>query len=302
MDAAILIGNGLNRCYEGAIPWDALLQGIADDYSVVFNSANPFPLEFESLVNQILSLENEPSVKIYRDLKQRISRSVNEQRPERDSIHELFVSQLAAKHVLTTNYDYMLERSYSSIWTSYQLETEAKETKYSLYRQTNIGPQSFYHIHGEARYPSTLCLGYEHYAGYLAKMREYLRATPNMPDRIKDVIPRKEKSWLELFFTHDIYIVGLTLDPCEIDLWWLLTYRAYLYYSNDSGLKNIMKNKIVLYYTNPTNCRADLFEHLHVECEKVSAHNDDYLTVYRSIYQKIEASIADRSDTERIAI
>jgi hypothetical protein len=302
MKAAILIGNGLNRCYLGAIPWDSLLQNIANDYGVSFNRENPFPLEFESIVNQILSGQKSPSDSIYGELKQRIAHAVNEQQPEGESLHELFTNQLPINHILTTNYDYMLERSYSNIWTSYQLEKEAKETKYSLYRHTKIGPKSFYHIHGEARYPSTLCLGFEHYAGYLTKMREYLRAAPNMSDRVRHVEQPNERSWLELFFSHDIYIVGLTLDSCEIDLWWLLTYRAYLYYSNDGGLKDIMKNRVVLYYTNSTNRYMDLFTHLHVDCEQVPVHNEDYLSTYHEICERIQESIMGRTEMEREAV
>ena len=94
MDAAILIGNGLNRCYTGAVPWDSLLQDIAYDYGVVFHNANPFPLEFESIVNQILSKDKNPSDSIYKELKQKIARSVNEQRPGIGSMQELFTDRL----------------------------------------------------------------------------------------------------------------------------------------------------------------------------------------------------------------
>ena len=55
MKAALLIGNGLNRCYANAIPWNKLLENIAQKYGVTFNENNPFPLEFESIANQIFS-------------------------------------------------------------------------------------------------------------------------------------------------------------------------------------------------------------------------------------------------------
>lgn len=296
MEAAILIGNGLNRCYKGAIPWGMLLQDIADEYGVSFNHNNPFPLEFESITNQILSKEKAPSDAVYKKLKQKISRIVNEQKPEANSLHVLFTNELPVNHILTTNYDYMLEYSYSAVWTSYQLQKDAAETKYSIYRQANIGQKRFYHIHGESRYPTTLCLGYEHYAGYLSKMREYLKAAPNIPQKINKVqLPEKE-SWLNLFFTHDIYIVGLTLDSCEIDLWWLLTYRAYLYYSNDSGLRSLMKNKITIFYTdcNRNKARENLFRNLHVECRPVAFVDQNYCIAYQTIHTKIKNSINKR--------
>lgn len=37
MKSALLVGNGLNRCYENAIPWDKLLRNIANEYQVSFN-------------------------------------------------------------------------------------------------------------------------------------------------------------------------------------------------------------------------------------------------------------------------
>ena len=108
----------------------------------------------------------------------------------------------------------------------------------------------------------------------------------------------KAPSWLNLFFTHDIYIVGLTLDPCEIDIWWLLTYRAYLYYSNDSGLRKIMKNKIVLFYTDQerNKDKETLFKNLHVECRPVPIEDDEYLPVYENICQMIAQSILERKN------
>ena len=77
------------------------------------------------------------------------------------------------------------------------------------------------------------------------------------------------KRWSDLFFTHDIHIVGLTLDVCEIDLWWLLTYRAQLFHSN-SGIKN----EITLYSTkdrssNEYAMQKVLFERLHVKVVSV---------------------------------
>lgn len=77
-----------------------------------------------------------------------------------------------------------------------------------------------------------------------------------------------------MFFTHDIYIVGLKLDTNEIDLWWLLTYRAYLYYSNDSGLLKIMKNRVKIFLTHDDRNQQELFNHLHVETEFIDPHGN----------------------------
>ena len=100
---------------------------------------------------------------------------------------------------------------------------------------------------------------------------------------------------MNLFFTHDIYIVGLQLDTNEIDLWWLLTYRAYLYYSNDSQLKQIMKNRIKIFLTHNDPNQRELFHNLHVETECIEVHCEaDYEPAYRNFAQKIRQEIAMR--------
>lgn len=295
MKLALLIGNGLNRCYENAIPWDKLLRNIANEYQVSFNAGNPFPLEFESIANQILAQDSRKSKDVYSELKGKIAKMVCEQKPVIGSLHELFVRDIPLDYILTTNYDYMLERAF---YGESQPEPKAKdtsETKYSIYRFSKYAEKSFYHIHGEANYKDSLCLGYEHYAAYLSKMREYLKAKPEITQRISDDNLPERRSWIDLFFTHDIYIVGLRLDTNEIDLWWLLTYRAYLYYSNDSGLKDIMKNRVKIFLTHDDKNQQELFNHLHVETEFVDPYGN-YKSAYREIADCIKREISEREN------
>ena len=53
-------------------------------------------------------------------------------------------------------------------------------------------------------------------------------------------------SWLDLFFTKDVHIVGLSLDYVETDLWWLITYRARRKLENEK--KTPIFNRITYYY------------------------------------------------------
>lgn len=91
---------------------DKLLQNIANKYTVSFNVNNPFPLEFESIANQILAQDNRKSKDVYSELKGEIARMVCGQIPVNDSLHELFVRDIPLDCILTTNYDYMLERAF----------------------------------------------------------------------------------------------------------------------------------------------------------------------------------------------
>jgi hypothetical protein len=176
-------------------------------------------------------------------------------------------------------------------------------TKYSLRRKAAFHNKQFHHIHGEARKPSTLCLGYEHYAGYLANMRDYVKNTAKMQTALQQGSLSRNDSWLDLFFTHDIHIVGLTLDVCEIDLWWLLTYRAQLFHTNPNIHKNL-KNEITLYSTKDPNSKEfsaqkALFERLHVNVVSVPPQKDvsgkpDYISAYNRICEMIDASLLQR--------
>ena len=56
-----------------------------------------------------------------------------------------------------------------------------------------------------------------------------------------------KNTWGEKFYTSNIGIIGLGLTECEVDLWWLITHRAFLYYSNYEKLRDRLKNKIVYF-------------------------------------------------------
>lgn len=294
MRSALLIGNGLNRCYKNAIPWDKLLERIANEYHVRFNEKNPFPLEFESIANQILNEDNRIAKDIYNEIKLKIAKMVCSQTPEPDSLQRLFTSNDHVDCILTTNYDYMLEKAFTGELKPEPSSQDKSETKYSLYRFEEHMGKMFYHIHGEANMPNSLCLGYEHYAAYLSKMREYLKAPPEVSEKISGINWSKKHSWVDLFFTHDVYIVGLTLETNEIDLWWLMTYRAFLYYSNDSELKEKMKNQVKIFLTHDDPNQQELFHNLHVETELIKVHDKQYENAYREIARRINRDILSR--------
>ena len=117
---------------------------------------------------------------------------------------------------------------------------------------------------------------------------------PNLPE---------QESWINLMFTHDIHIVGLTLDVCEIDLWWLLTYRAQLFHS-DPSIRKHLKNEITLYSNEKPESDAfatqkALFERLHVNVISVppkpkSSGEMDYIPAYEEICDLIHASLVAR--------
>ncbi|WP_269845124.1 SIR2 family protein [Geothermobacter hydrogeniphilus] len=155
--------------------------------------------------------------------------------------------------MLTTNYEFTLEKPALNKSVNLKNSGAVSEQKYSLFRQFEISGKRFWHIHGDANHPQSIALGYEQYSGYLQNMRNYM--VSGTKDNYKSIklealIKRLKRgdysitSWIDLFFSHDIHILGLGLDFVEIHLWWLLTYRARVL----NGHKLSRRNKIYYYY------------------------------------------------------
>jgi len=138
-----------------------------------------------------------------------------------------------ARHILTTNYDYNLEKATRQQFVQKNLQSE---TKYSIFRRYGVAKKFVWHIHGEVDAPWTLTLGCDQYVGYLQKLRGY--ATAERTGQRGSPFKRGEMdfdargnfiySWLDVFLRDDVHIIGLGLDFTEIDLWWVLTYKGRL--------------------------------------------------------------------------
>lgn len=137
-------------------------------------------------------------------------------------------------HILTTNYDYNLEKSLRGEASSASLQAESR---YSVFRRREIASKFIWHIHGEVESPDSILLGYDHYSGQLQKLRGYATAdrdskqSPKSPFKLNSLDFESADapySWVDVFLRDEVHIIGLTLDYTEIDLWWLLAYKKRL--------------------------------------------------------------------------
>ena len=220
-NSILLLGNGVNRIHN-RYSWENLLRELIDyvDASeTILVKDKPFPLLYEEIVlrSRTNAERKEENIKKYiADLSAKMNPN---------SIHSR-IMQLGFQDILTTNYDYTLENS--GDYQAYNCSSK-NETKYSIYRRQCAGDSTIWHIHGEEKAAGSILLGYEHYAAYIQQMRNYVNGTDEKDDPGSNQIAismNKLLSWIDLFFTKDVYILGLGLDYTEIDLWWLLTYRA----------------------------------------------------------------------------
>lgn len=226
---SLLIGNGLNQLKgQGGHSWQSVLEELSKlaGKPELANDANvkPFAILYEAIVAaQVLNGDKSAE----RVVKDNVAHWVTE--IPRNDYHER-VEGLGCRHILTTNYDYNLGPDAKSA-------NLKPETKYSVFRRRVQGSSSFWMMHGEAQKPDTIMLGYEHYAGAVQKLRNYLYSGKNGPLPYSSPFMKGEEdfdshgdtySWVDIFLRDDIHILGLGLDYTEIELWWLIAFKARL--------------------------------------------------------------------------
>lgn len=282
----ILLGNGINRI-NNSFSWsdliDNLISFIGADGQINKNN-KPFPLLYEEIV--IEAMKNRGIEE--KEVKKLIASETV--KLQQNKIHET-IAKMNVDNILTTNYDFTIE---NSIKKSADTSDKGviKQTTYSLFRHTENDFKKVWHIHGDAKISSSIMLGYEQYSGYLQKLREYVLGgklyKSYSASSIKEKFNNdsfKYDSWVEFFFTHDIHIIGLTLDFVEMHLWWLLTYRA-----RRKQQRFPINNKIFFYYNseshNEIKHRLELLRSCDVVPFSIKANND-YERIYINALKKI---------------
>lgn len=289
MDDCLIIGNGINRCC-GGMSWKDLLSRIASSYFVSKDTVDSSTLAFEQLRGTVLSR----NINVQRsDFALSILEQLNElNQPEFNSIFNHF-KLLSIKNILTTNFDYAIERAFVNDF-DYKNYTRnvvmPQETRCSRIRHTKIDNETnIFHIHGELGKHSTICLGYAHYASNLnaimSNLLNYDKSTDT--DSLKNEVFNDELlSWAQFFFTKNIYIVGLGLYDCDMDLWWPIVYRHQLITSSDPRIKN----KITYYYLYEERKQSfkDCLESMGIEVKELQVADQKWDDAYISVAEDIE--------------
>ncbi|CAI1535938.1 SIR2 family protein [Serratia marcescens] len=233
---SLLVGNGINNVAPG-YSWDDLIFSLKarTDADISIRAEKPFPLTYEEIYLSAISKVsgNKAARKIEKEFKKCVA--TFSERVESKMIHGE-ICNIGASHILTTNYDFSLQKSIMPSFDGYKHDGIIKETKFNLFRRYKIHDGvTFWPIHGVQSEPDTIILGYEHYIGYVQKLRDYIvNGTDNsyrfkfdpLVSRLLDNKKISNDSWVELFFTQNIHIFGLGLGYVELDIWWLLNYRA----------------------------------------------------------------------------
>ncbi len=233
MGKTLFIRNGVNRLTDNT-SWEQVLDSLAKfapepEHDLIMRNIRdkPFTLVFEEIFLRSAKARHTTEFELKKEAARLINNIPN-------SEYHAGIIKTGAKHILTTNYDYNLERGSG---VERKDACTHPEQKYSLFRRYQVGSQWVWHIHGEASVPDSLALGHNHYAGSLHHIRDYLvtRST-----RVHQVQRRESPylggdpnfdsgvhaySWLDVFLRDDIHIYGFSLDYTEIELWWLLSFK-----------------------------------------------------------------------------
>lgn len=285
MKDVLLFGNGINRCF-GSPSWDDLLKRIADDNFSFYSRNHSQTLEYDKLVllNEHVNLAAIENLDNLTDGYQDIYKKYLE---------------LPIDNILTANFDYAIERSLDSNF-KYENHTGNKvlpqETCCSTLRHIILNNKRIFHIHGELSKRKSICLGTLDYArnlnGIIAKITERIEETGEL--HLKDTVFSNEfKTWAQLFFTDNIYFIGIGLCDCDLDLWWLLVYRAKLLSEAD----NRIKNRIIYYYTHEGNYNhnfVELLRTLQIEVLNKEVRNGEWNKAYSDIADDIKNKLINQ--------
>jgi len=269
---AILVGNGVNLLDSSqSFSWGALLQELKSSYGIdvdLDNVFKPFPLAFDEMQHQKPG-SNDFNDKI-KTLKQRISRGMIRQLEGKRGFNDYHekIASLPYNDILTTNYDYSLQKSISEdfLTAKDKLAINKQERKYSLKRGYSVSDKTIWHIHGElydslsyselSKYynEESIMIGYEHYTSYLERIQENIKGksgsqkVDNQSLMIRLRNGEQSPYWTDIFFTHNLDIVGQGFDFSENHLWWLINYRANAMRNTKPKYEVKINNKIRFFY------------------------------------------------------
>jgi hypothetical protein len=230
----LFIGNGPNRAVTDEHGWSTVLTRLAIETGQATvaqgSQSRPFTLMYEELaMGKAKCGEDE------KDLKRLVAEWMTIL--SHNVVHERLMD-LDVQDVLTTNYDYCLERATEAPVCS---ADKHSESRYSLFRCRETQRKRVWHLHGEIEKPATIMLGHDQYVGYLHKARNYLttleaRSRSSKYDYRSPVLHGQYDfennsdgySWLDVFLRDDVHIAGFSCDYSEIAMWWLIGYKERL--------------------------------------------------------------------------
>ncbi|EPU6914858.1 TPA: SIR2 family protein [Pseudomonas aeruginosa] len=227
---SLLLGNGVNRAALQK-DWNQLLRELAHEFDADDLAVQLDAKPLSMLIEELCARQSGPFHKSERAIKVAFARLLKQIEPK--EAHRRICAPFRV--IMTTNYDFTIEDALAG--PLHRPSFLAQETRYSLFRRHQAAECDVWHVHGDVGRPDSMVLGYDHYAGSLQKIRNYVMdgiKIGKLPRRVSTAMKggnldftsnRKIYSWVDFFLRDHVHIVGLGLDFTEIDLWWLLLHK-----------------------------------------------------------------------------
>jgi hypothetical protein len=301
---AILLGNGINNL-NPEFRWYKLLTHLQPDINL---ADKPFTLAFEEIILTKFKKEyNKEYNQILKETKQKIAEHCS--KIEANEYHNKINGLDNIANYITTNYDYMIEKCFDIKFSAKKENKSNNENKYSLERYRSVNGMKVWHIHGEIdngfrgkdtnKYSSeSIMIGQEHYGDYYRRIHQYLK--PYATDDKTKAEFIKRDYWVNLFFTHNLHIVGLSLDSSEFHLWWLLAYRASLKKKYGEEIRNKIFYHCASYDTHSRKDKAkiELLKSFDVIIKEIAVKytDENKYTIYWNDFFKGINEIIEKND------
>ncbi len=228
----LLLGNGINRSFSSET-WDDIIRNMAIERktdSVLakkgYKSNLPFPLQ------AVVASGNQIGDYMKNNKKRFYGKVMDDE--FRNRLRTIL--EAGFDDILTTNYSYELEIAASDKTevSDYYLNQIRRTTKKDRKAEGRLFVHTYnevtykgvsnriWHIHGAAKNPSSMVIGHPYYGELISKYNDYLKSVGNG----YVLNPDLDNSWIDSFIMGEVYILGLSLDPSEMDLWWLIDRKC----------------------------------------------------------------------------
>lgn len=232
----IFFGNGLNRVSKGP-DWQELLHKISNS-KILKDIPLTFQYEYICLSSDAGDFDKGPSCSIgENELKERIANQLSNIKS--NDVYET-LAKMPVSDYITTNYDKTFENTLIAMGYAPD-KSDSNESRYSIHRYNTFKKDDnikrIWYIHGNIDIYNSIIMGYDQYCGGLSKMNDWVKGSYKIANKPIGTIHRRFsnapddkdiKSWIDLFFTSNIHIIGYSMPFDEIDLWWLLDKRKRL--------------------------------------------------------------------------
>ena len=296
----LLVGNGINRCFEGRSWEDLIVEAIVRNncnftYKDIENMPPPMQIAVATAPGFQTEYQGNNSVRQESKEIAKNFRITEMKDGQQEFLHTIL--DMPADVILTTNYSNELEYALG-IHTIPQFrncqritrETSQREQQFRLYQFSAVEERcarSLWHIHGEFSKPASIVIGHYYYGKLLRQIED--RVTELM--RTYNTAKRKgllfePQSWVDYFLLGDVYIFGLNFSLAEQDLWWLTALKqrrfpetGLYYYSAEDRIDKDVKKMLIAYGGKPVT---------NIKVPKENNYN------YRKYYSKVIEDITER--------